>query len=67
MTLDRIHEFYENTYFCRVSKWGKTLTKEEAKYLGLPLDSEESEAPKAPIRRTRKNSKATTTNKEGIE
>ena len=66
MTLDRIHEFYENTYFCRVSKWGKTLTKEEAKYLGLPLD-EESEAPKAPIRRTRKNSKATTTNKEGIE
>nr|DAO82186.1 MAG TPA: hypothetical protein [Caudoviricetes sp.]DAW25341.1 MAG TPA: hypothetical protein [Caudoviricetes sp.] len=38
MTLDRIHEAYSNTFFCQLSKWGSTLSLEEAKSLGLPVD-----------------------------
>lgn len=38
MTLDRIHEAYSNTFFCQLSKWGSTLSIEEAKALGLPVD-----------------------------
>lgn len=37
MTLDRIHEAYSNTFFCQLSKWGSTLSLEEAKSLGLPV------------------------------
>lgn len=39
MTLDRIHECYETSFFCQVSKWGYQLTEEDAKKLGLPLDA----------------------------
>lgn len=46
MTLDRIHEFYETSFFCQVSKWGHQLTEEDANKLGLPLD-----APKATRKR----------------
>lgn len=35
MTLDRIHKYYDTTYFCQVSKWGKDLNEEEAIKLGL--------------------------------
>ena len=38
MTLDRIHEAYSNTFFCQLSKWGSTISIEEAKALGLPID-----------------------------
>lgn len=38
MTLDRIHEAYSNTFFCQLSKWGSTISIEEAKILGLPID-----------------------------
>ena len=38
MTLDRIHEAYSNTFFCQLSKWGSTISIEEAKSLGLPID-----------------------------
>lgn len=47
MTLDRIHEAYSNTFFCQLSKWGSTLTIDEAKALGLPIDSEEKATPVA--------------------
>lgn len=46
MTLDRIHEAYSNTFFCQLSKWGSTLSLEEAKALGLPIDE-----PKARVNR----------------
>ena len=35
MTLDRIHKYYDTTYFCQVSKWGRDLNEEEAIKLGL--------------------------------
>lgn len=45
MTLDRIHEYYDTTYFCQVSKWGRDLNEEEATKLGLlPAPSEKTPA-----------------------
>ena len=35
MTLDRIHKYYDTTYFCQVSKWGRDLDEKEAIKLGL--------------------------------
>lgn len=54
MTLDRIHEAYSNTFFCQLSKWGSSLSYEEAKALGLPLD-EEKATPKKPARKPKNN------------
>ena len=54
MTLDGIHEAFSNTYFCQLSKWGSSLSYEEAKALGLPLD-EEKATPKKPARKPRNN------------
>lgn len=54
MTLDRIHKAYSNTFFCQLSKWGSSLTVEEAKALGLPLD-EEKATPKRPARKPKNN------------
>ena len=51
MTLDRIHKYYDTTYFCQVSKWGKDLNEEEAIKLGLLSAPSE----KTPVKRaTRK-------------
>ena len=55
MTLDRIHEAYSNTFFCQLSKWGSTITLEEAKNLGLPVDEEEKATPKRPARKPKNN------------
>ena len=59
MTLDRIHEAYSNTFFCQLSKWGSTLSLEEAKSLGLPVDvpvDKEKAAPtKRPARKPKNN------------
>ena len=59
MTLDRIHEAYSNTFFCQLSKWGSTLSIEEAKSLGLPVDvsvdKEKATPTKRPARKPRNN------------
>ena len=55
MTLDRIHEAYSNTFFCQLSKWGSTITIEEAKNLGLPLDEEKATPTKRPARKPKNN------------
>lgn len=58
MTLDRIHEAYSNTFFCKLSKWGSTLSLEEAKSLGLPVDvpvDKEKATPKRPARKPKNN------------
>lgn len=56
MTLDRIHEAYSNTFFCQLSKWGSSITIEEAKKLGLPVDEEEKATPtKRPARKPKNN------------
>lgn len=61
MTLDRIHEAYSNTFFCQLSKWGSTLSLEEAKALGLPIDEPkarvngEKTAPTRPARKPKSN------------
>ena len=63
MTLDRIHEFYENTYFCQVSKWGRDLNEEEAIKLGLlPAPSE-----KTPVKRATRKKVSEPIHKEVIE
>lgn len=63
MTLDRIHEFYENTFFCQVSKWGRDLDEEEAIKLGLlPAPSE-----KTPVKRSTRKKVSEPINKEVIE
>lgn len=54
MTLDRIHEAYSNTFFCQLSKWGSTITLEEAKTLGLPVDGDKA-TPKRPARKPKNN------------
>lgn len=59
MTLDRIHEAYSNTFFCQLSKWGSSLTFEEAKALGLPLDEEKTTPTKKPARKPRNNNAST--------
>lgn len=59
MTLDRIHEAYSNTFFCQLSKWGSTLSLEEAKSLGLPVDvpvdKEKATPNKRPARKPKNN------------
>ena len=55
MTLDRIHEAYSNTFFCQLGKWGSTLTIDEAKALGLPIDSEEKATPSKRLARKPKS------------
>lgn len=63
MTLDRIHEFYENTFFCQVSKWGRDLDEEEAIKLGLlPASSE-----KTPVKRATRKKVSEPIPKEVIE
>lgn len=63
MTLDRIHEFYENTFFCQVSKWGRDLDEEEAIKLGLlPAPSE-----KTPVKRATRKKVSEPIPKEVIE
>ena len=66
MTLDRIHEAYSNTFFCQLSKWGSSLTIEEAKALDLPIDSEEKATPvaKRPARKPKSYTKNNNNNKE---
>lgn len=59
MTLDRIHEAYSNTFFCQLSKWGNTISVEEAKALGLPIDEpkvhEKVTPAKRPARKPKNN------------
>ena len=63
MTLDRIHKYYDTTYFCQVSKWGKDLNEEEAIKLGL------LPAPpvKTPMKRVTRKKVSEPINKEVIE
>ena len=63
MTLDRIHKYYDTTYFCQVSKWGKDLNKEEAIKLGLLSAPSE----KTPVKRTTRKKVSEPINKEVIE
>ena len=62
MTLDRIHKYYDTTYFCQVSKWGRDLTEEEAIKLGLL-----SAPTKTPVKRTVRKKISEPINKEVIE
>lgn len=63
MTLDRIRKYYENTFFCQVSKWGRDLNEEEAIKLGLlPAPSE-----KTPVKRTTRKKVSEPIHKEVIE
>ena len=55
MTLDRIHEAYSNTFFCQLSKWGSSLSYEEAKDLGLPVDEPKATTTKRPARKPKNN------------
>lgn len=65
MTLDRIHEAYSNTFFCQLSKWGSTLSLEEAKSLGLPVDVSVDKEKATPTRRpARKPKNNNNNNKE---
>ena len=63
MTLDRIHKYYDTTYFCQVSKWGKDLNEEEAIKLGL------LPAPpvKTPVKRVTRKKVSEPINTKGIE
>ena len=63
MTLDRIHKYYDTTYFCQVSKWGKDLNEEEAIKLGL------LPAPpvKTPVKRATRKKVSEPINTKGIE
>lgn len=62
MTLDRIHKYYDTTYFCQVSKWGRDLTEEEAIKLGLL-----SAPTKTPVKRATRKKISEPINKEVIE
>lgn len=57
MTLDRIHEAYSNTFFCQLSKWGSTLSLEEAKSLGLPVDVPVDKEKATPAKRSARKPK----------
>ena len=63
MTLDRIHEAYSNTFFCQLSKWGSTISIEEAKALGLPIDEPRVHKKVTPTKRPARKPK-TNNNKE---
>lgn len=62
MTLDRIHEAYSNTFFCQLSKWGSTLSLEEAKKIGLPVDEVNEEEKATPTKRPARKPKTITLN-----
>lgn len=66
MTLDRIHEAYSNTFFCQLSKWGSSLSLEEAKKVGLPVDEVKEEEKATPTKRPARKPKNNNTknNKE---
>lgn len=63
MTLDRIHKYYDTTYFCQVSKWGRDLNEEDAIKLGLlpatPV--------KTPVKRVTRKKVSEPINTKGIE
>ena len=63
MTLDRIHKYYDTTYFCQMSKWGKDLNEEEAIKLGL------LPAPpvKTPVKRVTRKKVSEPINTKGID
>ena len=63
MTLDRIHKYYDTTYFCQVSKWGKDLNEEEAIKLGLLSAPPE----KTPVKRATRKKVSEPINTKGIE
>ena len=63
MTLDRIHKYYDTTYFCQVSKWGKDLNEEEAVKLGLLP----SPPVKTPVKRATRKKVSEPINTKGIE
>lgn len=63
MTLDRIHEYYDTTYFCQVSKWGKDLNEEEAIKLGLLIAPSE----KTPVKRSTRKKDIEPINTKDIE
>ena len=67
MTLDRINEAYSNTFFCQLSKWGSSLTIEEAKALGLPVDEPKATPTKRPARKPRNNNTSTASNNNNKE
>lgn len=62
MTLDRIHKYYDTTYFCQVSKWGRDLNEEEAIKLGLL-----SAPVKTPVKRVTRKKISEPINTKGIE
>ena len=62
MTLDRIHKYYDTTYFCQVSKGGQDSNEEEAIKLGLL-----SAPVKTPVKRTVRKKISEPINKEVIE
>lgn len=62
MTLDRIRKYYDTTYFCQVSKWGRDLTEEDAIKLGVI-----SAPAKTPVKRTTRKKVSEPINKEVIE
>lgn len=64
MTLDRIHEAYSNTFFCQLSKWGSSLSLEEAKKIGLPVDEVNEEEKAAPTKRPARKPKNNNTKQQ---
>lgn len=62
MTLDRIRKYYDTTYFCQVSKWGRDLTEEDAIKLGVL-----SAPAKTPVNRATRKKVSEPINKEVIE
>lgn len=62
MTLDRIHKYYDTTYFCQVSKWGRDLDEKEAIKLGLL-----SATVKTPVKRATRKKVSEPINTKGIE
>ena len=63
MTLGRIHKYYDTTYFCQVSKWGRDLNEEEAIKLGLLPATPE----KTPVKRVTRKKVSEPNTKEVIE
>ena len=62
MTLDRIRKYYDTTYFCQVSKWGRDLTEEDAIKLGVL-----SAPAKTPVKHATRKKVSEPINKEVIE
>ena len=64
MTLDRIHEAYINTFFCQLSKRGSSLSLEEAKKIGLPVDEVNEEEKATPTKRPARKPKNNNTKQQ---